>query len=131
MFFHILYIPLIPLQSQLVVDSGRGTIRVTALRRIRWRSVAAAYLRLVLVLGTLVSVLAALGYQSGADVATSLGHFAKTTGTEVFAGVALACIAAMIASYRIGRASPARAAELREVAGLARDVSGASEGGAR
>lgn len=119
MFLFFVYFPLIPMHSMLVTSkSGRTYHGVDV--PLSWRSVGLAYFRAcawAFFIGTAfvaaVSLQILLGVADGGDVST-------TTYAIVFAGTALgAAISAvtLFFSYRVTRASPERAAELRSLIG--------------
>ncbi len=121
MFFHILFIPLIPAQSQIVIDGGQYADKGIALAKLRWGSVLMAWLRLFLVLGTLGALfVGGLFYDNAYYMRVETGlDLGPIGGAGLFAAVAAVLVALMIASYRFTRATPQRAAALRASAGLA------------
>ncbi len=120
MFFHVMFVPLIPLQSQIVIDGGQYADKGMALAKIRWASVLMTWLRFWLVMGVLGALAGAFFCQTGADVVDFVYEpLGKMAGSVLFAGVAAALIAAIVASYRLTRANAQRADELRRAVGMA------------
>ena len=101
-FFHVNFVPLVPTKSWLVLHgtekSGLGTNswRGIRLRSIRWGSVGMAWLRLGLVVAAAAFGFAALAaFLKGTSLATSIGTTLLAVGAA----------AALVASYRMARAS--------------------------
>jgi hypothetical protein len=90
-FFHLNFLPLWPASSWVVLPGGDRGVKLSALR---WSSVLMAWARALL-------VLCALGLLLGAfvDGRAAVGRAA------LLLGLAAACGAALLASYRLGRAS--------------------------
>jgi hypothetical protein len=119
-FFHVNFVPLIPLASYLVFEEkGRSGNRGIELKKLRWNSVLLAWLRTPLWIGCAVGVILGLVIGSGVQ------HDWQT-GAPILAA-ALAAGAAWYASYRLSAASFERAAELTRTAGLPADFIAALE----
>ncbi|HEY3450655.1 MAG TPA: hypothetical protein VGK67_30140 [Myxococcales bacterium] len=104
-FFHVNFLPLVPVASFLMFGPEQGV----ELGSVQWRSVLACWARTALIVGggiALIAGMVMLGEKSD-----------RSSGIGLLAAGAL-CGAALWASYRYLRASKARALELCELAGL-------------
>lgn len=109
-FFHINFVPLIPLVSYLVFEEKGSEGHGIELKKLRWNSVILAWVRTPLwiacAIGTIVGLVQGAGIQ----------HDWHTAAPVL--GVSLAAGAAWYASYRLSAASFERASELARTAGL-------------
>ena len=101
-FFHVNFVPLVPTRSWLVMQGteksglGGNSWRGIRLRSIRWGSVGMAWLRLGLVVAAAAFGFASLAaFLKGTSLATSVGTTLLAVGAA----------AALVASYRVARAS--------------------------
>ncbi|HEX9603167.1 MAG TPA: hypothetical protein VF973_05390 [Myxococcales bacterium] len=110
-FFHVNFVPLVPLASYLVFEEKGGSgNRGVELKKLRWNSVLLAWLRTPLWIGCAVGTI--LGLVQGAGIQ----HDWQTAAPVL--GAALAAGAAWYATYRFSTASFERAAELARMVGL-------------
>jgi len=109
-FFHIQFIPFIPTRSCLMLHGTNRGVRM----RMSGKSVLFAYIRMVLLLGCIVSCIAAFALfgdnKAGRknDLPVTLGFFA----------VGVLCLLVFLLSYRFSRPSPLRAFRLASEAGF-------------
>ncbi|MBL0695919.1 hypothetical protein [Comamonas sp. JC664] len=109
-FGHINFVPLIPLESWLVMSEEGNGWRGQAIP-FSWKSVLVAWGRVALIVASVVTFFAGLGRHGGNGLHASWPVWMLT----------LLCIAAIIASYfwaGIAKASPERALEIARQAGV-------------
>jgi len=112
-FFHINFVPLIPLASYLVFEqTGSSQPRGVELKKLRWNSVLLAWMRTPLWIACLGALLFA--------VIGAVHHDWQVAGP--ISGVAAAAGAAWYGSYRFAQASFERAGELASLARLTPDA---------
>jgi hypothetical protein len=121
LFFHIMFIPLFPVQSQIILDRGDRGERVLPLRKVVWKSALMAWARLWMFLGMAgagwMAYMFNARYAWDRDVQHAIGvAFTKSSGQTTFAALAAALLVLFVLSYRLTRASGGRAEELRELA---------------
>ncbi len=104
-FFHVCFIPLLPMQSFVIVADGDGA----ALPRLHWGSISMAWLRGLLALGAVV--LAFMAW-SRLQANATLGQ------VRPMLLLALGCVAGFFGSYRLARATPQSLESLRSVDGI-------------
>ena len=108
-FFHINFVPLIPLASYLVFEqTGSSQPRGVELKKLRWNSVLLAWMRTPLWIACLGALLFA--------VIGAVHHDWQVAGP--ISGIAAAAGAAWYGSYRFAQASFERAGELASLARL-------------
>jgi len=112
-FFHINFVPLIPLASYLVFEqTGSSQPRGVELKKLRWNSVLLAWMRTPLWIACLGALLFA--------VIGAVHHDWQVAGP--ISGIAAAAGAAWYGSYRFAQASFERAGELASLARLTPDA---------
>jgi hypothetical protein len=104
-FFHICFIPLIPMQSFVILADGEGA----ALPGLYWGSVSMAWLRGLLLAGAVV--LAVMAWNK-------LEAQAPFSQAQPISLLALGCVAGFFASYRLARATSQSLDALRRVDGM-------------
>lgn len=104
-FFHICFIPLIPMQSFVIADDGEAA----SLPALHWGSISMAWLRGLLLVGAVV-----LGVM-GAD---KLEAHAAPGQARVMFLLALGCVAGFFGSYRLARANAQSLDGLRGIDGM-------------
>ena len=109
-FFHVNFIPLVPLSSYLVFEEKGSEGRGIQLKKLRWNSVLLAWVRTPLWIAAAVG--AVVGLVTGAGVAHDWQGAAPALGVALVAGVA------WYASYRLSAASFERASELARAVAL-------------
>ena len=109
-FFHVNFVPLIPLTSYLVFEEKGSEGRGIELKKLRWNSVLLAWVR------TPLWIACAVGAVLGVVQAAGVQH--DWQGAAPALGIALVAGAAWYASYRLSAASFERASELARTAGL-------------
>jgi hypothetical protein len=119
-FFHVNFVPLIPLSSYLVFETKGGSgSRGIELKKLRWNSVLLAWVRtplwLTCAVTSIVGLVTALGAGHDWQAATPLLIAALLTG------------AAFYATYRFSAASFERASELARLVGLPPEFTAAIE----
>ena len=119
-FFHINFVPLVPLASYLIFEekSGSGN-RGIELKKLRWNSVLLAWLRTPLWI--------ACGISSVIGLVTGLGIQHDWQAAAPMLGLAALTGAAFYASYRFSAASFERACELARMVGLPPEFTAALE----
>jgi hypothetical protein len=106
-FFHICFIPLIPMQSFVIGEDPDGG--GAALPGLHWGSISMAWLRGLLFAGALaLSIMAWNKVEAGAPASASRPMLL----------MALGCVAAFAGSYRLARATPQTLEALKGVAGV-------------
>jgi hypothetical protein len=119
-FFHVNFIPLVPLASFLIFEEKGGSgSRGVELKKLRWNSVLLAWLRTPLWIACTVGTI--LGLVQGAGIQ----HDWQTAAPVL--GVAMAAGAAWYATYRLSAASFERAAELARMVGLPPELTSSLE----
>jgi len=119
-FFHVNFVPLIPLSSYLVFEEKGGSAgRGIELKKLRWNSVLLAWLRTPLWLAcgitSMIGLMTAFGFDHDWHAATPMLVAGMLTG------------AAFYASYRLTAASFERASELARLVGLPAEFTAAIE----
>jgi hypothetical protein len=119
-FFHVNFVPLVPLSSYLVFEEKGGSgNRGIELKKLRWNSVLLAWLRtplwLVCGISSVVGLVTAFGVDHDWHAATPMLVVATLTG------------AAFYATYRFTAASFERASELARLVGLPPEFTAAIE----
>jgi len=104
-FFHICFIPLIPMQSFVILADGEGA----ALASLHWGSISMAWLRGLLLLGAVV-----LGFMAW----DKLEAQASIAQVRPMLLLALGCVAGFFGSYRLARATAQSLEALRHVDGI-------------
>lgn len=101
-FFHVNFVPLVPTKSWLVLHGseksglGRTSWQGIELRSIRWGSVGMAWLRLGLLVALLVGGIGSMAL---------LGNAEDRASATVMLALTVGALAALVASYRIVRAT--------------------------
>jgi len=104
-FFHICFIPLLPMQSFVILADGEGA----ALPSLHWGSISMAWLRGLLFLGAVV-----LGFMAW----DKLEQQASIAQVRPMLLLALGCAAGFFGSYRLARATTQSLDALRSVDGI-------------
>jgi hypothetical protein len=104
-FFHICFVPLIPLQSFVIGGDGDGA----ALPSLHWGSISMAWLRGLLLLGAVV-----LGYMAWGK----LEAHAPMSQARPMLLLALGCVAGFFGSYRLARANAQSLEGMRRLDGI-------------
>ncbi len=104
-FFHVCFIPLIPMQSFVIMADGEGA----ALPGLHWGSISMAWLRGLLCLGAAV-----LGFMAWSKLEAN----APIGQVRPMLLLALGCVLGFIGSYRLARASAQSLDSLRAVDGF-------------
>lgn len=104
-FFHVCFIPLIPMQSFVILPDGDGA----ALPGLHWGSISMAWLRGLLALGAVV-----LSFMAW----NKLEAQAPLSQARPMLLLALGCVAGVWGSYRLARATPQSLESLRSVDGI-------------
>jgi hypothetical protein len=104
-FFHICFIPLIPVQSFVIFADGEGA----ALPGLHWGSISMAWLRGLLILGA--GVLVFMGWEK-------LEAQAPISQARPMLLLAAGCVAGFFGSYRLARATAQSLESLRTVDGI-------------
>lgn len=105
-FFHVCFIPLIPMQSFVIFQDSDEAGGGAALPALHWGSISIAWLRQSLLLAAAV-----LGYLAW----TKLEAHVPMHEVQPILLIALGCIAAFAGSYRTARANPESLEGLRNV----------------
>jgi hypothetical protein len=118
-FFHINFVPVLPLTTYVVLDGSEGFLGLGAFRgkkiRMSLKSVLTAYSRATLLISVAITgLIAAIKFFDGFPTRDA----EKLTGCGVLAGVAVACGVMYWLTYRVSRASEARALQLADELGL-------------
>ena len=108
-FFHICFIPLIPMQSFVVFEDGGGV----ALPSLHWGSISMGWLRGLLLVGA-----GALGFMAW----NKLEAHAPFSQAQPMLLLALGCVAGFLGSYRLARATAQSLDGLRQMSGMPSDV---------
>jgi len=119
-FFHINFLPLIPLGSYLILEEKGGSgNRGIALKKLRWNSVLLAWVRtplwLACAIASVIGLVTGFGIEHDWHAAAPALALAALTG------------AAFYATYRFSAASFERASELARMAGLPAEFTAALE----
>jgi hypothetical protein len=119
-FFHVNFLPLIPLASYLILEEKGGSgNRGIELKKLRWNSVLLAWLRTPLwiacAVGSVIGLVTGLGIEHDWHAAAPALGLAAVTG------------AAFYATYRFSAASFERASELARMVGLPAEFTAALE----
>jgi len=109
-FFHVNFVPLVPLASYLVFEEKGSEGRGVELKKLRWNSVLLAWVR------TPLWIAAVVGAIVGLVQGTGIEH--DWHGAAPVLGIAFVAAAGWYASYRLSAASFERASELARTAGL-------------
>lgn len=108
-FFHVCFIPLIPMQSFVIFEDSQQEGGGAALPSLHWGSISMAWLRGLLFGGAL-----ALAIMAWNKVETG----AATNQARPMLLMALGCVAAFAGSYRVARATTESLEALRRVDGV-------------
>jgi hypothetical protein len=108
-FFHICFIPLLPMQSFVIFEGGDGV----ALPGLHWGSISMAWLRGLLLVGAAV-----LGYMAWSKIEAQ----APFSQARPMLLLAVGCIAGFFGSYRLARANAQSLETLRLISGFPSDV---------
>ena len=108
-FFHICFIPLIPMQSFVIFEDSEQDGGGAALPGLHWGSISMAWLRGLLFAGAL-----ALAIMAWNKVETG----APATQARPMLLMALGCVAAFAGSYRLARATTESLEALRRIDGV-------------
>lgn len=117
-FVHVMFLPIVPLQSHVVVDGGEHEDRAMLLDSIRWKSVFVAWLRASLIVGALLGFAAAVGLQQQFSEARDLARalsLEEDVAMIVFAAVGAALAVAFAITYPLTRANADQERELRRL----------------
>ena len=109
-FFHICFIPLIPMQSFILSGEPDGEGEVAPLSSLHWGSISMAYLRGLLFAGALV-----LAFMAWDKVETTHVPWSQVRPMLL---MSLGCVAAFFGSYRLARATAESVEALRKVDGV-------------
>lgn len=104
-FFHICFIPLLPMQSFVILPDGDGA----ALPRLHWGSISMAWLRGLLALGAAV-----LSFMAWEKLEAQL----PLSQARPMLLLAVGCVAGFFGSYRLARATAQSLETLRSVDGI-------------
>ena len=105
-FFHVCFIPLIPMQSFVIFQDADDAGGDAALPVLHWGSISIAWLRQLLLVGAAV-----LGYLAW----TKLEAHVAIHQVQPMLLIALGCIAGFAGSYRMAHANPESLEALRSV----------------
>ncbi len=108
-FFHICFVPLIPMQSFVIFEDSAQGGGGAALPALHWGSISMAWLRQLLLVAAAV-----LGFMAW----NKLEAHVPMSQVQPMLLVALGCIAGFFGSYRIARANPESLEALRKVDGM-------------
>ncbi|MBI2393911.1 MAG: hypothetical protein HYV09_30345 [Deltaproteobacteria bacterium] len=119
-FVHVMFLPIVPLQSQVVIDGGEHEDRAMVLDSLRWKSVVVAWLRASLVLLALLAFAAAVGLQQrfteARDLARALS-LEEDVAMIVFAAAGAALAVVFAVTYPLTRANADQERALRRISG--------------
>ena len=109
-FFHICFVPLIPMQSFIIFGEPDGEGDGAPLASLHWGSISMAYLRGLLFVGALV-----LAFMAWNKVETTHVPWSQVRPMLL---MSLGCVAASFGSYRLARATAESVEALRKVDGV-------------